>query len=1056
MIIINSFFSNPTVPYSLSGRRLAVSHLNRYIMIKNRLIILVLLMVFNIGNSTAQKVDMGLFHGMKPRNIGPAGMSGRVTAIAVDPLNDEVFFVGTASGGLWRTTSGGIKFDPLFDNEKVASIGALAIDPLRHDIIWAGTGEGNPRNSLNGGYGLYKSIDGGNSWELSGLEQTRHIHRILVNPNNSDIVYVGAIGSPWAPNSERGVYKTTDGGKTWKQILFNNESSGVADMVMDPSNPDKILVAMWDHQRWPWFFNSGGSGSGLYMTLNGGESFTKLSGGLPDNIGRIGLSFAQSRPEYVYAYVESETNAIYRSTDGGFNWEKRGTENIGNRPFYYAEIYVDPSNENRLFTLFSGINMSEDGGLTFPVSIAETVHLDHHAWWINPRNPKHMIDGNDGGMAITYDLGKTWRHITNLPVGQFYHVSVDMEKPYNVYGGMQDNGSWRGPAYAWVNGGIINESWDFLIGGDGFDALPVPGDPRYCYAQSQGGAVRRIDLLTGEGKSIRPSAESNERLRFNWNAAIAQDPFDANTIYFGSQFVHRSSSRGDKWEKISPDLTSNNPDKQKQRESGGLTIDATGAENHCTILAISPSRHEKGVIWAGTDDGKIQLTKDNGASWKDMAPNIKDFPDGAWIPVIKVSEHNPGEAFVVVNNYRQGDYSAYLYQTTNYGKSWKRLIDDTNVWGYLLSFVQDPVEQRLMFAGTEYGLYVSFDGGAIWNRWTNGYPTVSTYDLVIHPRENDLIIGTFGRSIWILDDISPLRTLAAEGNKLLNSEIAIFDAPEAVMAQTKNLPGYYYRGDAMFQGDNRPVSASITIYSGKERNDKTAITITDKNGTVVRNLQTDLKKGFNRIEWNTDMEPPEMPGVIRNQQGGQRGRQMFRRGASVLPGEYTLTAKVDGVETSAVISVESDPRMPQPNIDAIAKNHARAGELQSRVKAYNKRYEQFSGIRNKLAKMNELITDDAPFAGDYKKVYSKVNSEYNRINRMFTDRTEGFAMRLFGLAVLYSAQDYLTEVEEKSVEDGIKAMDEAEVLIEEFMNNQWSEYLNFFRDNNITLDKLIQ
>lgn len=1023
---------------------------------KLRLSFIALVLMVATAYSTAQKVDMSIFDGIKPRNIGPAGMSGRVTAIAVDPVNTEVFYIGTASGGLWKTTSGGIRFEPVFDNQEVASIGALAIDPLRPDIIWAGTGEGNPRNSLTGGYGIYKSIDGGKSWTLSGLEQTRHIHRIIVNPDNSDIVYVGAIGSPWAPNSERGVYKTTDGGKSWKKILYMNESTGVADMVMDPRNPDKIFVALWNHQRWPWFFNSGGDGSGIYLTLNGGESFAKLSEGLPKNIGRVGLSVAAGRPDYVYAFVESETNAIYRSTDGGFKWEKRGTENIGNRPFYYAEIYVDPANENRLFTLFSGINMSEDGGLTFPVSIGESVHLDHHAWWINPKNSKHMIDGNDGGMAITYDQGKSWRHITNLPVGQFYHVAVDMEKPYNIYGGMQDNGSWRGPAYAWVNGGIINESWDFLIGGDGFDAIPVPGDPRYCYAQSQGGALRRIDLLTGEGKSIRPSAEDNIRLRFNWNAAIAQDPFDPNTIYFGSQFVHKSDTRGDKWEIISPDLTSDNPEKQKQRESGGLTIDATGAENHCTILAITPSKHEQGVIWAATDDGRINLTRDGGANWEEVGHNIKDFPAGAWIPVLRVSEHNPAEAFAVVNNYRQGDYSSYLFQTDNYGKSWKRIIDDSDVWGYLLSFVQDPVEKRLLFAGTEYGLYVSFDAGQNWNRWTNGYPTVSTYDLVIHPREHDLVIGTFGRSIWVMDDIRPLRAVATEGNSVLNSEIKVINPPDAVMAETKNLPGYYYRADAMYQGENRPNAASITIYSKTDRTEKTAVLIKDEKGNLIKTLETDLKRGFNRILWNTDMEQPEIPGVLRNQANQQRNRFMFRRGAPVIPGKYFVSIGDQESEPGAEFLVESDPRMPEPDIEAIKANLERARELQEKIKGYNKKYEQFNEIRNKLTKMNDLISDDMPFAQDYQKVYSKANSEYNRINRLFTNRMEGFGMRMFGLNVLYTARNVLTDVEEKSVEDGIKALEEAETMIDEFIGTQWQEYLDFFKENNITLDRLIE
>jgi len=1009
----------------------------------------------------AQKVDMDMFHGLKPRNIGPAGMSGRVTAIAVDQNNTEVFYVGTASGGLWKTTSGGIQFEPIFDEQAVASIGALAIDPLRPDIVWAGTGEGNPRNSITGGYGLYKSLDAGKTWTLTGLENTRHIHRILINPNNSDIVYAGAIGSPWKPNAERGLYKTTDGGKTWKQILFTNETSGVADMAMDPDNPDKIIVAMWDHQRWPWFFNSGGEGSGLYITVDGGESFKKITEGLPEKVGRIGIAVAKSRPEYVYAYVESETNAIFRSTDGGFKWEKRGTEDIGSRPFYYAEIYVDPTNENRIYTLFSNVNVSEDGALTFPMQIAGNVHSDHHAWWINPDNPNHMIEGNDGGLAITYDKGNTWRHITNLPLGQFYHVAVDMEKPYNVYGGLQDNGSWRGPAYTWTGGGIINEFWDFLIGGDGFDALPVPGDPRYCYAQSQGGALRRIDLMTGNTKSIRPAAEEDERLRFNWNAAIAQDPFDNNTIYFGSQFVHKSTNRGDDWNTISPDLTSNDPEKQKQRQSGGLTIDATGAENHCTILTIEPSPLKEGLIWTGSDDGKLQITLDGGENWEEVGKNIKSMPSAAWIPQITASEHNEGEAFVVVNNYRLGDYSAYLFRTTDYGKSWERIIDNDDVWGYVLCFVQDHVQPNLMFAGTEYGLYVSFDGSNTWNKWTVDYPTVSTYDMVIHARENDLVIGTFGRSIWIIDDIVPLREMASPGNETIKQDLVLFNPPEAIMAESKSLPGYYFRADAMYEGDNRPDEAMISFYTTADGNDeKINLYVMNGEGDTLRKMDTEYKTGVNRIFWNYTMDPPEMPGMIRDEESGERGERgaafRFRGGARVLPGTYKLVMCKDNISASADIIVKNDPRMPEPDIEAVKRNQARAIDLQPRIIAYNEKYKSFRDIRQNLTKMNELISEEMDFAEKHKEIYDSVNKEYNDIIRSLTNRREGLSRDMFGINVLYTSTSALTEAEEESVNKAIEAMDKAEEMIDTFVSEHWDRYINFFKENKITLDKILR
>jgi photosystem II stability/assembly factor-like uncharacterized protein len=1024
---------------------------------KNLLVIIVLFAAMT--QIMAQKIDMDLFQGIKPRNIGPAGMSGRVTAIASDPRNVDVLYIGTASGGLWKSTNAGTTFKPVFDDQPVASIGSIAIDPLRPDIIWAGTGEGNPRNSVTGGYGIYKSLDGGKSWTLSGLEESRHIHRIIVNPVNSDIVYAGAIGSPWGPNKERGLFKTTDGGKSWEKILFTNDTSGVCDMVMDPTNPDKLFVGMWNHQRWPWFFNSGGKGSGLYMTLDGGKHFTRVLKGIPEETGRIGLAIARNRPEYIYAYVESKSTAIYRSVDGGFTWEKRGDKNIGGRPWYYAEIYVDPKNENRLFTLYSSINMSEDGGLTFPTLIGESIHLDHHAWWIDPENSRHMIDGNDGGMAITYDMGTTWRHIANLPVGQFYHVNVDMEQPYNIYGGLQDNGSWRGPAYAWYGGGLINEFWDFLIGGDGFDAMPVPGDPRYCYAQSQSGSVRRIDLESGFGKNIRPAPESGERLRFNWNAAIAQDPFDKNTIYFGSQFVHKSVDRGDTWTKISGDLTTNDPLKLKQSQSGGLTPDVTGAENHCTIITIAPSKVQKDLIWAGTDDGNVQFTTDGGKTWTNVTDNLKGAPKKAWIPQITASGYNAGEAFVVLNNYRVGDYSSYLYYTNNFGKTWQRIIDNQDVWGYVLSFVQDPVEPRLMFAGTEYGLYVSFDKGETWNKWTSGYPTVSTYDMVIHPREDDLIIGTFGRSVWIIDDINPLRGVAHSNGQVLNEKIAGFKTPAAVMASTRNLPGYYWRGDAMYEGTNRDIAAIITCYINEQKDEKLKVEISDNNGVVVRNFESDVKKGFNRLSWRFDKNPMPNAGQInRGNQGDQenRGRQFRGSGGNVIPGEYTLKLSYNGSSATTKVLVNNDPRLPLPDTSAMSSNIRRADDISRGIKEINTLYQKFSECSSLITKVDDLTKKDKAFAESVKDFHNQLKTKYDGIDKKLTGRPEGLFAKINGYRVLSTATKQLTQDEEKAISEAKRALDEATGLMNDFMNTDWGAYQKNLENKQVSLDVIIK
>ena len=611
-----------------------------------------LFLVVLLASSTlySQEFSMDLIQDMKPRNIGPAGISGRVTAIDVQLSDPDIMYVGTASGGLWKSTSGGIKWNPIFDKEVTASIGAVAIQQSNPSVIWVGTGEGNPRNSLNGGYGVYKSLDGGKSWQPMGLEKTRHIHRILIDPTDPNTVYVGAIGSPWGIHAERGVFKTTDGGKTWSKILFVNNKTGVADMVMDPSNPNKLLVAMWEHKRDPWFFKSGGKGSGLYMTHDGGTNWKEITDedGFPKGeLGRIGIAIARNKPNVVYALVEAKKNALYKSEDGGFTWKKvNDKEDIGNRPFYYSEIYVDPENENRIFSIFTYVNVSEDGGRHFTqlmpaYGVDNGVHPDHHAWWIHPTNGQFMIDGNDGGMNITKDGGKTWRFIGNLPVAQFYHISVDNEYPYNVYGGMQDNGSWRGPAYVWRAQGIRNSYWQEIAFGDGFDVVPDKDNSQFGYAMSQQGFVRRYDWKTGNNYIVRPTPPDAEtKLRFNWNAGIGQDPFDNATVYFGSQFVHKSTDKGLTWEVISKDLTTNDPEKQKQSESGGLTMDATGAENHCTILVIEPSPVEKDMLWVGTDDGRIHFTQNGGQTWTEVTSNIKGLPSGSWIPQIKASQKN--------------------------------------------------------------------------------------------------------------------------------------------------------------------------------------------------------------------------------------------------------------------------------------------------------------------------------------------------------------------------------------------------------------------------------
>jgi photosystem II stability/assembly factor-like uncharacterized protein/phage terminase small subunit len=879
---------------------------------------------------------MDLLKNMTPRNIGPGGMSGRITSIAVVETSPEIMYVGTASGGIWKSTSGGVKWEPIFEKELTASIGAIAIQQSNPSVIWAGTGEGNPRNSLNGGFGIYKSLDAGKTWETMGLEKTRHIHRIVIHPKNPAIVYVAAIGSPWGSHKERGVYKTKDGGKNWKQILFTNSKSGAAELIMDPKNPNKIIAAMWEHKRDPWFFKSGGTGSGLYITYDGGDHWKQITEkeGFPKGeLGRIGVAIAPSNPDIIYALVEATKNALYKSEDAGFTWKKINEKTgIGNRPFYYSEIYVDPQNENRLYTVFTYINVSQDGGKSFQelmpaYGVNNGIHPDHHAWWIHPNNSKFMIDGNDGGLNITKDGGKSWRFVGNIPVAQFYHINVDNEFPYNVYGGMQDNGSWRGPAYVWKSQGIRNSYWQEISFGDGFDVIPDKDDSRYGWSMSQQGAVLRYDHITGNNYSVKPThIDPSVKLRFNWNAAIQIDPFDNSTLYFGSQFVHKSTDKGLTWEIISPDLSTNDPKKLQQAESGGLTMDATGAENHCTILVVEPSLLQKKVLWAATDDGQVHVTRNNGETWINVAKNLDGLPKNSWITQIKASNKNRGEALLVANDYRRFNYTPYAYRTKDYGESWKRIVDENDVQSYALCIIEDPENENLLFLGTDDGLYISINAGEKWTKWTAGFPTVPVKDLVIHPREQDLIIGTFGRAAWILDDISPLREIA-KNNKIMGNKLVLFSPPTAYQAAYQQPTGSRFGADALYQGENRKSGALISyyIYNPKIKNQraesKQPKSTEKKEGITIKydsikleifdgqrqirtlKFKTPKTNGIHTTTWSLKEKGTETP---------SRTLQKSKKepaGIYVKPGNYRLKMTYGEAVSEQVLRVEYDPRL---------------------------------------------------------------------------------------------------------------------------------------------------
>lgn len=937
----------------------------------------------------AQKINTDHLKGIGIRNIGPAGMSGRVTAVDVVLSNPDVIYAGTASGGVWRSESGGIAWTPIFDKEAMQSVGAIAINQRNPSEIWVGAGEGNPRNSQNSGNGIYKSLDGGKTWKNMGLQGAKTIHRIIIHRDNPNTVFVAATGSAWGPSADRGVYRTTDGGKTWSKVLYVNDQTGCADMVVDPSNPNKIIAAMWEYGRKPWTFKSGGPGSGLYVSFDGGDSWQRRTeaDGLPKGeLGRIGLAIAASKPNIVYALVEAKENALYKSTDGGAKWQKVADKNIGDRPFYYAEIYVDPSNENRLYNIYSLVSKSEDGGKTFEVILPYSgVHPDHHAFWISPDDPEYLIEGNDGGLNISRDGGKNWRFVENLPLAQFYHIDYDMDIPYNVAGGMQDNGSWVGPSAVWKEGGILNSDWQEVYFGDGFDVSFRPDNNRYVYAMSQGGNLGYIDRITGDSKFIKPTHPDGIELRFNWNAAFAQNPFNPRGIYYGSQFVHKSNDNGQSWELISPDLTTNDTTKQQQQNSGGLTPDVTSAENHTTILAIAPSPLDANVIWVGTDDGNLQLTRDGGKSWNNLASRLPGANPGSWIPYIEVSKKNAAEAFVIVNDYRRNDWRPMAYYTADYGATFKRIADENKVDGHALCIVQDPLEPNLLWLGTDYGLYFSIDKGDTWNKWTNGYPSVSTIDLKIHPREHDLIVGTFGRAAWILDDVRPIREIARSKGKVLDKPFSAFASPDAYLANYRSFDGYHFPADAVFQGENRRNGAMFTLWvkpmppaakdaaspapaekdkakskaktdkpaaeptkkddgkgdkkEGKDKKqpEKVKINVFDNLGDTIRTYSVKLDTGMNRVYWYLDRNGVRFPS-----RREQKPDDDPPGGMPILPGVYKVLFAFGDHKDSTMVTVHPDPRIQIP-----------LGELQARDAAYR----DFYAIVNKASKSFTQLQD---------------------------------------------------------------------------------------------------
>ena len=864
------------------------------------------------------------FSSMSARSIGPAGMSGRVTAIEGLESQPNSYYVGTATGGMWWTEDDGLTFKALWDDQPVPSIGAIAVFQASPEVVWVGSGEANPRNSASVGNGVYRSLDGGQSWSHLGLEKTEKISRILVHPSDPDTCWVAAMGTSWGENPERGVFKTTDGGQSWKKVLYVDERTGAADLVLDPGNPNKLIVAMWDHRRWPDFFRSGGPGSGLYVTMDGGDSWTRRTtkDGLPaGELGRMGLGICRTQPNVVYALVEAENNVFLRSDDGGASFRTVNRNNsVANRPFYYADIRVDPNDPDRIYNLVSTVTHSIDGGKTFSTLVGWTVHPDHHAMWIDPSDPEHIVEGNDGGLAISRNHGKTWRFARNLPLAQYYHINVDMGVPFNVYGGMQDNGSWRGPSSVWENGGIRNHHWDEVGFGDGFATVPLPGSTTEGYAMSQGGSLMRWNNVTGERKGIRPDAPEDVDLRFNWNAGIAVDPFNPNGVYYGSQFLHYSADRGDSWSIKSADLATDNPEWQRQDQSGGLTPDVTAAENYCSILTVAPSTLEEGLVWVGTDDGRLHVTRDGGESWENLEGKLFDVPRNTWIPHVEAGKLSKDVAYVVCDDHRRANWEVYVFKTDDGGQTFTRLNTE-GVRGYPHVIEEDPVDPLLLFVGTEFGMWVTRDGGDSWFQWTHGLPTTPVTAIHVHPRDHDLVIGTFGRSAFVLDDLRPLRN-AGEGEADLM--VRLVPPPPAYQYRTKQTGASRFPANGEYRGQNRARGAFLSFHVAEfdDRPAEASVTIESTDGTPFKRIQHKVKTGVNRITWRFD-------------RAGFRGANdttptlELGGGPEVLPGTYNVRVTLGEHESLGQVQVLADPRADVPMEERQAKLDAilEAGEV---------------------------------------------------------------------------------------------------------------------------------
>jgi len=942
---------------------------------KMTLLTLVLsLLVPEINNLNAQtNTSMSeMLKSFSWRAIGPANMGGRVTDIDGVPGDPSTFYVSGADGGIFKTTNGGVSFNPIFENQRAYSIGALTIAPSDKNILWVGTGEGDPRNSVGYGWGVYKSIDGGMSWKHLGLKNTERIKRIVVDPKDPNVACVCALGKEWGPNKERGVFKTIDGGKTWEKILYIDENTGCADIAMETNNPRIMYAGMWTFRRKPWRFDDGGKNTALYRTMDGGQTWKKIMNGLPKkDMARPGVHIAQSEPNIIYLMTEFEGGGTaFKSEDRGENWKMVNDDpNINFRPFYYSDVRVDPNQPNVLFSISGRLSRSKDSGNTWE-QIAKTVHGDHQALWIDPTNSKYILNGSDGGFQRSFDGGDSWEIINNIELSQFYQMEIDNKKPYNIYGGLQDNGTWVGPSNSLYEAGILKRHWKGLAYGDGYFAVPIPGEEHFVYTNLQGGVPFLVDSRYGNVQTIHPfpkivgsagDAIEEHKYRFNWDSPIIISPHDPETVYFGGNVVFKSNNRGKSWEVISPDLTTN--DKSKQRSSGGTIYqDNTAAEFHCTILYLAESPIQKGVIWAGTDDGNIQVTLDGGKSWSNLKSRIKGLPEYSWISKIHASEHNAGTAIIVVDQHRMNDFRPYIFMTDDFGKTWKKITSNLPSDDYVKVVRQDPHNPNLLFAGMEHGIFASWNLGKSWEKINNNLPNVSVRDLRIQARDRDLVVATHGRGVFILDDIHPIEEL----KNSIGKPIYLFPIREAT------LWNMYWRienlGDRTYAAKNPEYGTYINFSLHKDAKSPVNIDILDKNGSLVTSLEMkEAKKGINRVVWDLGYDAAA---TLENKI--EEGFSSSEIRPKVVPGEYTAKINYEGLKLEEKITVVGDNRIKMP-IDDYRKKLKALLTLRDLLSRTHKLIDKVSfsadQLEDLIKKLNDVSSQDSK---DAMKIHKKI------------------------------------------------------------------------------------